>query len=160
MGGNTSPVCSLSGPSSLLGFKCRGLGPTEPRRSTKDKPDNDSSAAAERDALGGDLAVSAFADLSFDLPLKVLKDAGIHGHIFAASGNLVKLTENEWQKFSVQNFMQSFRTTVGCGIIIPTKLFRLEVSVFSLSSDFARLVVNNDFYFLASHCIGQLLPHS
>ncbi|CAO2825708.1 unnamed protein product [Amaranthus hypochondriacus] len=128
MGGNTSPVCSLSGPNSLLGFKCRGLGPTEPRRSTRDKPDNDSGAAVERDALGGDLAVSAFADLSFDLPLKVLKDAGIHGHIFAASGNLVKLTENEWQKFSMQNFMQSFRTTVGCGIIIPTKLFRLEVN--------------------------------
>ncbi|CAO2817021.1 unnamed protein product [Amaranthus hypochondriacus] len=128
MGGNSSPVCSLSGPSSLFGFKCRGLGPTEPRRQTRDIPYDDFNAAADRDALGGDLAVSAFADLSFDLPLRILKEAGIHGHIFAAAGNLVKITENEWQKISPNNFMQSFRSTVGCGIIVPTKLFRLEVN--------------------------------
>ncbi|XP_010693075.2 uncharacterized protein LOC104906064 [Beta vulgaris subsp. vulgaris] len=128
MGGNTSPVCALGGPSSVLGFKCRGLGPTEPRRQTRDKPDDDSTAGPERDAVGGDLAVSAFADLSFDLPLRVLKDAGIHGHIFASTGNLVKLTENEWRKFSTKNFMQSFRSTVGCGIIVPTNLFRMEVN--------------------------------
>lgn len=131
LGGNTSPVCSLGGPSSVLGFKCRGLGPTEPRRQTRDKPDGDSEvAASERDALGGDLAVSAFADLSFDLPLRILKEAGIHAHVFASTGNLVKLTENEWRKFSPKSFMQSFRTTVGCGVIIPTKLFRMEVSMF------------------------------
>lgn len=129
LGGNTSPVCTLGGPSSVLGFKCRGLGPTEPRRQTRDKPDGESSAAAfERDALGGDLAVSAFADLSFDLPLRVLKEAGIHAHVFASTGNLVKLTENEWRKFSTKSFMQSFRSTAGCGIIIPTKLFRMEVN--------------------------------
>ncbi|KNA20972.1 hypothetical protein SOVF_047160 [Spinacia oleracea] len=129
LGGNTSPVCSLGGPSSVLGFKCRGLGPTEPRRQTRDKPDGDSEvAASERDALGGDLAVSAFADLSFDLPLRILKEAGIHAHVFASTGNLVKLTENEWRKFSPKSFMQSFRTTVGCGVIIPTKLFRMEVN--------------------------------
>ncbi|XP_021769219.1 sorting and assembly machinery component 50 homolog [Chenopodium quinoa] len=129
LGGNTSPVCSLGGPSSVLGFKCRGLGPTEPRRQTRDKPDGDSSvAASERDAVGGDLAVSAFADLSFDLPLTILKEAGVHAHIFASTGNLVKLTENEWRKFSTKGFMQSFRSTVGCGVIVPTKLLRLEVN--------------------------------
>lgn len=141
MGGNSSPVCSLSGPSSLFGFKCRGLGPTEPRRQTRDIPYDDFNAAADRDALGGDLAVSAFADLSFDLPLRILKEAGIHGHIFAAAGNLVKITENEWQKISPNNFMQSFRSTVGCGIIVPTKLFRLEVGIFYSCSAFACLIV-------------------
>ncbi|KAL2939740.1 Sorting and assembly machinery component 50-like protein, partial [Bienertia sinuspersici] len=128
VGGNTSPVCSLGGPSSVLGFKCRGLGPTELRRQSKDQPDGDSGAASERDALGGDLAVSAFADLSFDLPLKALREAGIHCHIFASTGNLVKLTENEWRKLSTKSFMQSFRSSVGCGVIVPTKLFRLEVN--------------------------------
>ncbi|KAL2903967.1 Sorting and assembly machinery component 50-like protein [Bienertia sinuspersici] len=130
IGGNTSPVCSLGGPSSVLGFKCRGLGPTELRRRSKDQPDGDgdSSVASERDAVGGDLGVSAFADLSFDLPLKALREAGIHGHIFASTGNLVKLTENEWRKLSTKSFMQSFRSSVGCGLIVPTKLFRLEVN--------------------------------
>ncbi|KAK9742317.1 hypothetical protein RND81_03G163700 [Saponaria officinalis] len=128
MGGNSSPVCSLAGPISLLGFKSRGLGPTEPRRQSKEKPDGDSSASSERDALGGDLAVSAFADLSFDLPLRVFRDAGIHGHVFAATGNLTKLTENEWRRFSAKGFFESFRSTVGCGIIVPTKLFRMEVN--------------------------------
>ncbi|KAJ8443931.1 hypothetical protein Cgig2_032755 [Carnegiea gigantea] len=128
MGGNTSLVCSLAGPSSLLGFQSRGLGPTEPRRQTRDTSDSDSVTASERDALGGDLAVSAFADLSFDLPLRVFQEAGIHGHVFACAGNLVKLTGNEWQTFSPKNFLQSFRSTVGCGVIVPTKLFRMEVN--------------------------------
>lgn len=128
MGGNSSLVCSVGGPSSLLGFKCRGLGPTELRRQTKDKPDGDSSSVPERDAIGGDLAVAAFADLSFDLPLRVFRQAGIHGHLFAYAGNLVKLTENEWRQFSMRNFMQSFRSAVGCGIIVPTKLFHMEVN--------------------------------
>ncbi|KAK9700003.1 hypothetical protein RND81_08G210300 [Saponaria officinalis] len=128
MGGNSSPVCSLAGPNSLFGFKSRGLGPTEPRRQTRNQSDTDSSASSERDALGGDLAVSAFADLSFDLPFKVLNENGIHGHVFAATGNLAKLTENEWRNFSAKGFMESFRSTVGCGIILPTKLFRVEVN--------------------------------
>ncbi|KAL2903165.1 Sorting and assembly machinery component 50-like protein, partial [Bienertia sinuspersici] len=107
VGGNTSPVCSLGGPSSVLGFKCRGLGPTELRRQSKDQPDGDSGEASERDALA-------------------LREAGIHCHIFASTGNLVKLTENEWRKLSTKSFMQSFRSSVGCGVIVPTKLFRLE----------------------------------
>ncbi|XP_074287189.1 uncharacterized protein LOC141612337 [Silene latifolia] len=128
MGGNSSPVCSLSGPNSLLGFKSRGFGPTEPRRQTRENAESDSSAAAARDVLGGDLAVSAFADLSFDLPLRVFKEAGIHGHVFAAAGNLTKLTENEWRNFSAKGFLDTFRSTVGCGIIVPTKLFRMEIN--------------------------------
>ncbi|KAL9231445.1 hypothetical protein vseg_006675 [Gypsophila vaccaria] len=128
MGGNSSPVCSLAGPNSLFGFKSRGLGPMEPRRQTRNQSDSDSSASSERDALGGDLAVSAFADLSFDLPFKIFNENGIHGHVFAATGNLAKLTENEWRKFSAKGFMESFRSTVGCGIVVPTKLFRMEVN--------------------------------
>ncbi|KAL8137488.1 hypothetical protein V2J09_003489 [Rumex salicifolius] len=127
MGGNSSPVCSLGGPNSLLGFKCRGLGPTDLRRQTKDKSDN-SGSETSRDVLGGDLAITAFADLSFDLPLKVLRDAGIHGHVFACAGNLTKLTENEFRNFSLQKFVQSFRSSAGFGVVVPTKLFRMEVN--------------------------------
>uniref|UniRef100_A0A7N0TZW5 POTRA domain-containing protein n=1 Tax=Kalanchoe fedtschenkoi TaxID=63787 RepID=A0A7N0TZW5_KALFE len=129
LGGKSSPVCTLGGPSSLLGFKPRGLGPSEPRRHTgTEKFSEDALETDERDALGGDLAVTAFVDLSFDLPLKLLREAGIHGHAFACSGNLTKLTENEYRNFNIKKYMESFRNTVGCGLVIPMKRFRAEVN--------------------------------
>ncbi|KAL0317047.1 UNVERIFIED_CONTAM: hypothetical protein Sangu_2119000 [Sesamum angustifolium] len=128
MGGNSSPVCSLRGPTSVLGFKARGLGPAEPRRLVRENSNDGSSSDSGIDHIGGDLAVTAFADLSFDLPLRVFRDAGIHGHIFACTGSLNKLTENAYKGFSLQKFRDSFRSSTGFGIIIPTKLFRMEVN--------------------------------
>ncbi|XP_031486942.1 uncharacterized protein LOC116255298 [Nymphaea colorata] len=128
IGGNSSPVCTLNGPTSLLGFRCRGLGPTDVRRVCTDSSNKEVSNASGRDVLGGDLAVTAFADLSFDLPLKLFRDSGIHGHLFASAGNLTKLTENEFKNFSLRKFWESFRTSIGGGIIIPTKLLRVEVN--------------------------------
>ncbi|OUZ99146.1 Bacterial surface antigen (D15) [Macleaya cordata] len=129
LGGNSSPVCKLGGPATLLGFKSRGLGPTEPRRVTVDKSSDESAVTSPgRDALGGDLAVTAFADLSFNLPLKVFREAGIHGHLFTCAGSLSKLTEKEFRKFSSQKFGESMRSSAGVGIIVPTKLFRMEIN--------------------------------
>ncbi|KAH6777769.1 Outer membrane OMP85 family protein [Perilla frutescens var. frutescens] len=125
MGGNSSPVSSLRGPTSVLGFKARGLGPAEPRELVGD---NSSDRKSETDHIGGDLALTAFADLSFDLPLKVLQEAGVHGHIFACTGSLNKLSANAYKEFSFQKFQDSFRSSAGFGIIIPTKLFRMEVN--------------------------------
>lgn len=107
----------------MYGFKTRGLGPSEPRRQNRENSDGPG-----RDYLGGDLAVTAFADLSFDLPVKWLRELGVHGHIFAGAGNLSKLTENEFRNFSPQKFLESFRISVGGGVVVPAKLFRLEVS--------------------------------
>lgn len=129
LGGNSSPVCTLGGPTSLLGFKTRGLGPSEPRRQVQNKStESASDTCPERDFLGGDLAVTAFADLSFDLPLKVLRDSNIHGHAFACAGSLVKLTENSFRDLSFQKYKDSFRSSAGIGLIVPTKLFRMEVN--------------------------------
>lgn len=131
LGGNSSPVCSLGGLNSLLGFKTRGIGPTELRRFVPSESAMDDSAASPgRDYLGGDFAVSAFADLSFDLPLKLFRDAGIHGHAFLTAGNLAKLSEGEYRNFSFAEFRHTFRSSAGVGIIIPTKLFRVEVRMF------------------------------
>lgn len=131
LGGKSSPVCSLGGPSSLLGFNSRGLGPSEARKHTAtDNLIENIVAIDERDALGGDLAVTAFADLSFDLPLKLLREAGIYGHAFTCAGNLTKLTENEHKNFNLTRYLEGFRTTIGCGIVIPVKRFRAEVSFF------------------------------
>ncbi|CAM8975410.1 unnamed protein product [Rhodiola kirilowii] len=129
LGGKSSPVCTLGEPSSLLGFRPRGLGPSEARRHIS--TNNFSVATSEtdeRDALGGDLAVTAFADLSFDLPVKLLREAGIHGHAFACAGNLTKLTENEYRNINLKKYLESFRNTIGCGIVVPMKRFRAEVN--------------------------------
>ncbi|KAF7014006.1 unnamed protein product [Triticum aestivum] len=128
LGGHSSPVCSLGGISSLLGFRTRGVGPTEARRLVPGASEDGSAAVPGRDYLGGDLAVSAFADLSFDLPLKVFRDAGIHGHAFLTAGNLVKLSEGQYKNLSLDEFRRSFRSSAGVGIILPTKLFRVEVN--------------------------------
>ncbi|KAJ7963938.1 Sorting and assembly machinery component 50 like [Quillaja saponaria] len=123
LGGDFSPVCNLGGPTTVWGFKTRGLGPSEPRRKMRDNSNDDNSGT---DFVGGDLAVTAFADLSFDLPVKWLRENGVHGHVFAGAGNIAKLTEDEFKNFSFKSFLESFRTSVGVGIVFPAKLFRLE----------------------------------
>ncbi|TKY56892.1 Sorting and assembly machinery component 50-like [Spatholobus suberectus] len=130
LGGDFSPVCTLGGPTTLWGFKTRGLGPTEPRRQNRDGSNDDNVDSSGWDFIGGDLAVTAFADLSFDLPIRWLREHGIHGHIFAGSGNAAKLTQNEYRHFSPRKFLESFRMSVGCGVVIPTRLFRLEGNYF------------------------------
>jgi outer membrane protein insertion porin family len=128
LGGHSSPVSSLGALSSLLGFQRRGVGPSEPRRSASVESVTDHAAVSSgRDYLGGDLAVSAFADLSFDLPGKLLRDTGIHGHAFLSAGNLAKLSESEYKNFSFPEFRCTFRSSACVGIVWPTKLFRLEV---------------------------------
>ncbi|XP_050209211.1 uncharacterized protein LOC126659923 [Mercurialis annua] len=127
MGGNLSPICTLGGPIALYGFRTRGLGPSEPRRQTQNNPTDDS-ADPGRDHLGGDLGVTAFADLSFDFPSRWFQAKGIHGHLFASAGNVDKLTEKAYQSFSLRKFVESCRSTVGVGIVVPTMLFRLELN--------------------------------
>ncbi|XP_037426916.1 uncharacterized protein LOC119292185 [Triticum dicoccoides] len=134
LGGNRSLVCRLGGPSSLSGFKARGLEPRDLRSCGLTDSENGASTSPELDGLGGDIAVTAFADLSFDLlpptevvPLKPLRDLGIHGHAFASTGNLAKLTERDLRKFPLTDFLQTFRSFVGFGVVVPTRLFRIEV---------------------------------
>ncbi|PKU68614.1 sorting and assembly machinery component 50 homolog [Dendrobium catenatum] len=130
IGGNSSPLCLLGSPTSLLGFNMRGLGPTDLRRMIPSRTDqtSDPPASPGWDALGGDLAVTAFADISFNLPLKVLRDSGIYGHAFISAGNLAKLSEGSIKDFSIRQFAKNFRSSAGIGVIVPTKLFRMEVN--------------------------------
>ncbi|CAH8389747.1 unnamed protein product [Eruca vesicaria subsp. sativa] len=125
LGGNISPVCSLGGPSALWGFKTRGLGPNEPRREVEDDQSGDSYG---RDFVGGDAAVTAFADLSFDFPLRWFRERGIHGHVFACAGNMAELSGNKYRNFTAPKFLETFRSSVGAGIVLPTSLFRMELN--------------------------------
>ncbi|XVF70338.1 hypothetical protein PTKIN_Ptkin11bG0153800 [Pterospermum kingtungense] len=124
LGGNLSPICALGGPKALWGFKTRGLIPCEP----KSPVDNETAKALGSDSLGGDLAVTALADLSFDIPSRWFREKGIHAHVFACAGNVAKLTGNVYQTFSIQKFKESFKSSVGVGIVIPTSLFRMELN--------------------------------
>lgn len=131
LGGNISPVCSLGGPSALWGFKTRGLGPNEPRREVEDDQSGGGGGDRyERDFVGGDVAVTAFADLSFDFPLRWFRERGIHGHVFACAGNMAELSGNKYRNFTAPKFLETFRSSVGAGIVLPTSLFRMEVSYF------------------------------
>ncbi|CAO2143007.1 unnamed protein product [Urochloa humidicola] len=127
MGGNKSLVCRLGGPSSLTGFKARGLEPRDFQACDPNNSENGASTSTELDG-GGDIAVTAFADLSFDLPLKSLKELGIHGHAFVSAGNFAKLTEHDLRKFRLTDFLQTFRSSAGFGVVVPTKLFRIEMN--------------------------------
>lgn len=135
LGGNRPLVCRLGGPSSLLGFKTRGLGATKFRTcGPNNNSENDStSSSPEVNGVGGDIAVTAFADLSFDIPLKPLRDLGIHGHAFVCAGNLGRLTECDLRKFPLTNFLQTFRSSAGFGVVVPTRLCRIEVCLFHSS---------------------------
>ncbi|KAJ8443897.1 hypothetical protein Cgig2_032721 [Carnegiea gigantea] len=109
MGGDSfSPIGSIGELGSFPGFEYRGLGPSEKRRNT-----------LLRDALGGDVALSTFANISYDLPMKALRDAGIYGHAFACAGNLSNIHDNGGHNFSPKKFLQTFRTSIGCGVVIP-----------------------------------------
>ncbi|TVU27367.1 hypothetical protein EJB05_29972, partial [Eragrostis curvula] len=127
LGGNKSLICRLGGPSSLLGSKSRGLGAMDLGTSGSDNSKMGTSTS-EKNGLSGDIAVTAFADLSFDIPLKLLRDLGIHGHAFVSAGNLARLTECDIRKISMTDFLQTFRSSVGFGVIVPTRLFRIEMN--------------------------------
>nr|XP_010920994.1 uncharacterized protein LOC105044706 [Elaeis guineensis] len=129
MGNHSSPVCTLGGGTSLLGYKSGGFSLLDLKRLFRSKFDNDdSNASPVRSALGGGLAVSAFADLSFDMPLELFRESGIHGHMFVCARNLSKLTGQEFKNFSFSKYIEMFRSSAGFGLIIPARLFRMEIN--------------------------------
>ncbi|XWS10599.1 hypothetical protein CRYUN_Cryun38cG0010200 [Craigia yunnanensis] len=78
-------------------------------------------------------------------------EKGESTHVFACAGNVAKLTENEYQSFSIQKFMESFRSSVGVGIFIPTSLFRLEVNYCYILKKFDHDHAKAGFWLTFSH---------
>ncbi|GKE56942.1 hypothetical protein Tco_1496127, partial [Tanacetum coccineum] len=73
------------------------MGPSRRRYGGKAE-DPSSYASYKREFLGGDLALTAFPELSIDLSLDFL------GHAFACGGSLVKLSENSFRDLSFQKY--------------------------------------------------------
>jgi Omp85 superfamily domain len=109
----TSPTSRLGG-LSLFGLKPNGSTLLE---------------TSSSDATGGDIVVTAFADLSFDLPVKFLREKGVYGHAFVNAGNVIRLKENDWKKLSLTRILDTCRSSAGVGFVLLTKIFRFEVCI-------------------------------
>ncbi|KAF7051374.1 hypothetical protein CFC21_059610 [Triticum aestivum] len=136
LGGNRSLVCRLGGPSSLSGFKARGLEPRDLRSCGLTDSENGASTSPELDGLGEVLCYNCILFRTEVVPLKPLRDLGIHGHAFASTGNLAKLTERDLRKFPLTDLLQTFRSFVGFGVVVPTRLFRIEMNYCHIPKQF------------------------
>lgn len=120
----------LGGPNSLRGFQRYGVGPTDMRSGKESEG---------RDSLGGDFLISASTGVSFDLPLRVIRDIGLHGQAFVCAGNLLpfssmrRMVESSTQASDIpkniaSGLLQSMRCSAGVGLVWPTVFGRLEVN--------------------------------
>lgn len=104
----------FGGPLSLRGFQQGGVGPSD-----------------QNDSLGGELYGAAGVDLSFDLPSDSATKFGIRGHVFANAGNCVSLegVAGALPATQLKTLVANARVSVGCGIVCPTPIGRLEFNV-------------------------------
>ena len=112
----------LGGPSSIWGFRTRGVGP----RALRHSPTGEGTLGpcAPRDALGGDLMAVGTAALSVRLPGK-LEEANVRAHAFASAGGLQNLLELSRDS----SLLKSLRACVGVGLAMPTAVGRLELNL-------------------------------
>ena len=112
----------LGGPSSMWGFRTRGVGP----RALRHGPAGEGTLGprAPRDALGGDLMAVGTAALSVRLPGK-LEEANVRAHAFASAGGLTSLPELSRDG----SLLKSLRACVGVGLAMPTAVGRLELNL-------------------------------
>ncbi|KAG2436096.1 hypothetical protein HYH02_011607 [Chlamydomonas schloesseri] len=136
-GALTRPSCIadrffLGGPSSLRGFKYKGVGPTDVRRPPEARAgasSDSASAAPRRDALGGDAYTSIFASLMFQLPHPALKLLRLHGHAFVNGGNVIQLAGTGRSPSELlSEWGGSWRWSCGAGLVLPTPFGRFEAN--------------------------------
>ncbi|MEW5305444.1 MAG: hypothetical protein WDW38_010472 [Sanguina aurantia] len=127
----------LGGPTSLRGFKFKGVGPSQLRRpvSAQATPLGETPAPTKRDALGGDLYASVLAALTFQLPHPVLKSLNMHGQVFVNGGNNMALAGTSRPlRDSINEFGSQFRWSTGAGLYLPTWFGRFEANYVVLLS--------------------------
>lgn len=135
----------------LRGFHFRGVGPTDARR-----PRSPSTSASDEgaldtnvDSLGGNFFCSALAALRFDLPFgEGFKAVGLRGQVFWNCGNVSQLStlasrrDDAWD-----NFLKTFRFSIGAGIVWPTAFGKLEVNVCQILKANEMDQIKNGFQF-------------
>lgn len=80
-------------------------------------------------AAGGDVLLAGGAELIAKLPGEVLRELDVRGRVFANAGNLLSLAgpsrpaAEHWR-----TLRQSYRASVGVGLLVPTSFGRLELN--------------------------------
>uniref|UniRef100_A0A7S0WW56 Bacterial surface antigen (D15) domain-containing protein n=1 Tax=Pyramimonas obovata TaxID=1411642 RepID=A0A7S0WW56_9CHLO len=127
----------IGGPSSLRGFRTRGVGPSDARRQGKDADSKTAASSTKkpkkeikRDYLGGDLKWTGFAALTWRLPNKYLQALDAQGQLFVDAGNVVALSGLgvDGMRKAANNVFNDFRVTTGVGITFPTRVGRIELN--------------------------------
>lgn len=106
----------------LRGFNQFGVGPMGTRRAST------STQERKLDSLGSNAMASMLAAFRFDLPFRTLNALGIQGQVFFNTGTLGNFLEKGERGSMTRNLKQSFRSSVGAGLLWPLKIGQLELN--------------------------------
>ena len=118
----------LGGVGSLRGFESHGAGPSDERRPPPTKAAASSENLITRDALGGDVLAQLFASYQLEPAFSKLRDIGVYGHFFANAGTLMPWTAGTGERVSGREFADSFRVSIGMGLVFPLPVGNIEVN--------------------------------
>ena len=122
----------LGGVGSLRGFESHGAGPSDERRPPKDVDVARAEGTATRDALGGDFLAVAFASVQMEPAWKKLRDVGCYAHAFVNAGTCEAAptpgTKNRGGPRTTRAMLESFRASVGVGLVFPLPVGNIEVN--------------------------------
>ena len=137
-GAQPTPSCIsdrffLGGANSFRGFRTHGLGPREPRHAASGVAAAAARGASARDAVGGEVMNVATVSLSAPLAGAKLRDAGVRAHLFSSVGGLHAMRTLRGEAGTsaevAANLMRGTRVCVGAGLLVPTPMGRMELSL-------------------------------
>ena len=118
----------LGGIGSLRGFEPHGAGPSDERRPPPTKAAASGENLITRDALGGDVLAQLFASYQLEPEWSKLRDIGVYGHFFVNAGTLMPWITGERKRVSGRELADSFRASVGVGLVFPLPVGNIEVN--------------------------------
>ncbi|KAH6558489.1 hypothetical protein KP509_1Z061400 [Ceratopteris richardii] len=115
----------MNGPTTILRLISKGLG----KFSHTQNVDN-VGTEGNQTIFKGNIAATAFADLSFDFPWRSINKYNAYGHCFVCVANAADPRNNQRSLSGhLRNFLSLMKGFVGAGIVFPTRYFNLEVNI-------------------------------
>jgi len=81
------------------------------------------------DSLGGSTMASMLGAFRFDLPSRTLNALGIQGQVFFNIGTLGNFLDKGEGASIARKLKQSFRSSIGAGLLWPLKIGQLELNI-------------------------------